>query len=151
MTRVVGAHHTCFSVADMGRSLVFYRDLLGLTVVSERPAVTSAYFRSIIAYPNAVVHAVLLQIPGTSHLLELLEYKEPRGVPQDVTRQNPGAAHVCFIVDDVKAAYSELTAAGVEAISAPTYLDDGPNKGAWGCYLKDPDGQVVEIFQRPPG
>ena len=147
---VIGAHHTCFSVADISRSLAFYRDLLGLTVVSERPAVTSAYFRSIIAYPNAVVYAVLLQIPGTTHLLELLEYKEPRGVPQDVSRQNPGAAHVCFIVDDVKAMYNRLTRAGVEAISPPTYLDDGPNKGAWGCYLKDPDGQVVEIFQRPP-
>ena len=150
MPMVVGAHHTCFSVANMAASLAFYRDLMGLRVISERPAVTSDYFRSIIAYPDAVVYAVLLQITGTSHLLELLEYKVPRGIPQDVTRQNPGAAHVCFIVDDVKAMHAHLTAAGVEAISAPTYLDDGPNKGAWGCYLIDPDGQVVEIFQRPP-
>ena len=146
---VIGAHHTCFSVASMERSLAFYRDLLGLIVISERPAVTSAYFRAVIAYPEAVVYAVLLQIPGTSHLLELLEYKQPRGVARDVTRQNPGAAHVCFIVDDVQAMFDRLTAAGVEAVSRPVFLDEGPNRGAWSCYLKDPDGQIVELFQRP--
>ncbi|MFN8377388.1 MAG: VOC family protein [Anaerolineae bacterium] len=144
---IIGAHHTCFTVADMSRSLAFYRDLLGLTVISEREAVTAGYFRSIIAYPDAVVHAVLLQIPGTTHLLELLEYKQPRGVPQDVTRQNPGAAHVCFMVRDIHSAFALATTSGAAAISEPTYLDQGPNKGAWGCYLKDPDGQVVELLQ----
>ena len=28
---IVGAHHTCYQVADLERSLAFYRDLLGFT------------------------------------------------------------------------------------------------------------------------
>ncbi len=144
---VFGAHHTCFTVADMNRSLAFYRDLLGLTVISERPAVTAGYFRTIIGYPDAVVYAVVLQIPGTTHLLELLEYKHPRGMPQDATRQNPGSAHMCFLVTDIQTAFSRIVAGGAAVISQPTYLDEGPNRGAWGCYIKDPDGQVVELLQ----
>ena len=33
---VVGAHHTAYQVADLDRSLAFYRDLLGFELVWER-------------------------------------------------------------------------------------------------------------------
>jgi catechol 2,3-dioxygenase-like lactoylglutathione lyase family enzyme len=33
---ITGFHHTSVTVADMDRSLAFYRDLLGMEVVNER-------------------------------------------------------------------------------------------------------------------
>jgi hypothetical protein len=27
----------------------------------------------------------------------------------------------------------------------------GPNTGARSCYMADPDGYAVELFQKPPG
>ena len=98
---IINAHHTSFSVLDMQESLAFYRDLLGFEVVNERPAVKDDYFREIVGFPDAVVYAVLLQIPGTEHMLELLEYIHPRGEPQNLSPNNPGSSHIAYIVDDL--------------------------------------------------
>jgi catechol 2,3-dioxygenase-like lactoylglutathione lyase family enzyme len=144
---IYGAHHTCFTVRNMADSLAFYRDLLGFEVISERPEVTNAYFRAIVGFPEAVVHAVLLKIPGTEHCLELFEYKHPRGTPQDLTPNNPGSSHLAYLVDDLQALYAKLQAAGVTFISPPVYLDEGPNIGGWALYMKDPSGLVIELFQ----
>ncbi len=145
---IIGAHHTSYTVRDMVASLAFYRDLLGFTVVNERPAVTSRYFRDIIGMQDAVVHAVLLAIPGSGHRLELFEYKQPKGIAQSLTPTcNPGSSHVCYLVSDLPALYERLKAAGCQFISPPVYLDEGPNEGGWALYMKDPDGTPIELFQ----
>ena len=144
---IVGAEHTCYTVIDMQRTLAFYRDTLGFEIIHERPAVTNSYFRKIIGFPDSVVHAVYLRIPGTNHCLELLEYKHPRGTAQNLTPNNPGSSHIAYLVDDLRAFYPKLKAAGVEFISEPTYLDEGPNKGGWGLYMKDPNGIIIELFE----
>lgn len=148
---IVGAHHTCYTVQDMARSLTFYRDIFGFEVVQERPEVTEDYFRAIIGFPDGVVYAVLMRIPGTDHFLELFEYKHPRGVAQTLTPNNPGSSHIAYEVDDLNAFYKELKAAGITSfISEPIYLDKGPNVGGWALYVKDPDGTPIELFQLPP-
>ena len=144
---ITNAHHTSFSVIDMQESLAFYRDLLGFELVNERPAVTDAYFREIVGIPDAVVYAVLLRIPGTDHMLELLEYLHPRGIAQNLSPNNPGSSHIAYIVDDLLAMVPVLVEAGVEFISEPVALDAGPSSGGWALYMKDPNGIVVELFQ----
>lgn len=144
---IVGAHHTSYTVADTERSIKFYRDLLGFELIIDRPEVTLDYFRTIIGFPDAVVHNAVLRIPGTPHLLELNGYKHPKGTTQDLTPNNPGSGHICYFVDDLQPFYEKLKAAGVEFISTPTYLDQGPNKGGWALYMKDPDGIVIELMQ----
>ncbi len=144
---IIGADHTSYTVSDMKRSLAFYRDLLGFEIIHERPEVTNNYFRKIVGFPDSVVHAVFMRIPGTTHCLELFEYKHPRGTPQNLTPNNPGSSHISYLVDDLQAFYPRLRAAGVEFVSEPVYLDEGPNKGGWGLYMKDPDGIIIELFQ----
>lgn len=147
---ITGAHHTCYTVKDMARSLAFYRDLLGFEIVHERPEVTSKYFRDIIGFPDSIVHAVLLAIPGTDHHLELFQYKHPEGIAQDLTPNNPGSSHIAYHVDDLRALYKYLKDAGVDGfISPPIYLNEGPNEGGWALYLRDPDGIPMELFQPP--
>ncbi len=148
---VVGAHHTSYTVSDLDRTLPFYRDLLGFEVVHERPEITLGYWRAVVGFPDAVARDAMLRIPGTTHFLELIEYKNPRGVVQNVTPNNPGSSHVCYLVDDLQAMYARLKEAGVQFISGePIYLDQGPNKGGWALYMKDPDGIVIELFQKAP-
>ena len=144
---ITGAYHTCYTVSDMVTTLAFYRDLLGFEIINERPEVTSTYFRTIIGFPDAVVYAVLMKIPGTDHVLELFEYKHPVGVKQDMTPNNPGSSHVAYKVDDLKALYQRLKDAGVDFVTEPVYLDEGPNEGGWALYMKDPDGIIIELFQ----
>jgi catechol 2,3-dioxygenase-like lactoylglutathione lyase family enzyme len=146
---ITGAHHTSYTIGDMERSLAFYRDLLGFEFVHERPEVTESYFRTIVGIPDCVVHAVLMKIPGTDHHLELFEYKHPRGIAQDLKPNNPGSSHIAYFVDDLKALYTRLNAAGVSFVTEPVYLDLGPNKGGWSLYARDPDGILIELFQTP--
>ena len=146
---IIGAHHTSYTVEDMNRSLAFYRDLLGFEIVHERPEVTASYFRIIVGIPDCVVHAVLMKIPGTDHHLELFEYKHPRGMAQDLIPNNPGSSHIAYYVDDLIALYTRLKDAGVSFVTEPVYLDQGPNKGGWSVYARDPDGIPIELFQMP--
>ena len=93
------------------------------------------------------MYAVLLRIPGSDHVLELLEYRHPQGIKQDLTPNNPGSSHIAYIVDNLQSIYERLRKAEIEFISPPVYLDEGPSKGGWALYLKDPDGIIVELFQ----
>jgi catechol 2,3-dioxygenase-like lactoylglutathione lyase family enzyme len=147
---IVGAHHTSYTVRDMARSLAFYRDLLGFEVIQERPEVTAEYFRAIVGLPDCVVHAVLMKIPGTTHHLELFEYRHPRGAALDLQPNNPGSSHIAYLVDDLRALYERLAASGLGSfVSDPVYLDKGPNAGGWALYMRDPDGILIELFQSP--
>src|SRR6185436_5873210 len=89
MHGIVGAHHTSFTVANLERSLAFFRDDLGLEVLGSRE-IRDGYFGQIVGLPGSVVKAALLRIPGGHHV-ELFEYVEPRG--QSVAPQpcDPGS------------------------------------------------------------
>jgi catechol 2,3-dioxygenase-like lactoylglutathione lyase family enzyme len=148
---ITGAHHTSYTVADIKRSLVFYRDLLGFDLIQERPEVTADYFRAIVGLPDCVVYAVLMKIPGTSHHLELFEYIHPRADALAMRPNAPGSSHIAYHVDDLNGLYHRLKDAGVDTfVSSPVYLDKGPNAGGWAVYLRDPDGIYIELFQPPP-
>jgi catechol 2,3-dioxygenase-like lactoylglutathione lyase family enzyme len=144
---VIGADHTSFTVSNLDRSVAFYCDLLGFRLLRQRPEITNNYFRAIVGIPDAQVRDAWIEIPGTSHRLELFEYQHPRGTPQTLTPNNPGSSHLAYLVDDLQAMFPKLKAAGVEFISEPVYLDEGPNTGGWALYMKDPDGIVIELFQ----
>jgi catechol 2,3-dioxygenase-like lactoylglutathione lyase family enzyme len=145
--KIIGADHTSFTVSNLERSLDFYQNLLGFALIDLRPEITNQYFRDIIGFPDAVVKGATLAIPGTTHQLELFEYVQPRGVAADIRTNNPGSAHVSYLVDDLKAIYETLKAKGVQFRSPPIDLDEGPNKGGVALYMLDPDGITIELFQ----
>ena len=111
--KIVGAHHTSYTVSNIERSKRFYCDLLGCELLWEREIVDK-YFRDIVAFPDSVVKAAELRIPGSDHVLELFEYVHPRGAKPDMSTNNPGSSHLAFLVDDLRAAYEELSAKGVK-------------------------------------
>ncbi len=143
MSRVVGAHHTSFTVADLDRSLAFFRDRLGLEVLYTRE-VRVEYFGRIVGLPGCVAKAALFRIPGSNHHLELFEYRSPPSTPRPNTRPcDPGSCHLSLLVDDLPGLYQELRAHGVPFVSEPVAIDSGPNRGGYGAYLYDPDGILI--------
>ncbi|MBI1879399.1 MAG: VOC family protein [Chloroflexi bacterium] len=146
--KITGADHTSYTVSNLERSLEFYVGLLGFEVLWQRE-ITNQYFRDIVGFPDGVVKAAHLRIPGSTHKLELFEYIAPAGTPADIRTNNPGSSHIAFIVEDLPAAYEELKAKGVRFRSPPTAIDTGANKGAYALYMLDPDGITVELFQSP--
>lgn len=144
---VVGAWHTGFQVADLDRSLGFYRDLLGLEQIWRR-TVTDAYIGTLVGYPGLELHQALLRIPGTDHTLELLDYRNVERAPVDTRTANPGTAHICLVVQGLAGLYGRLSDAGVTFVSPPVVPTIGPNEGRLVAYMCDWDGIRVELLQR---
>jgi glyoxylase I family protein len=139
-------HHTGFQVADLERSLHYYRDLLGLKVVNERH-VEGEYIGRLVGYPGVSLRVAYLGLSGSDHLLELLEYE---GVPRtaiDAQTANSGTAHICFEVDDLPTIYARLVEAGYPPVGDPVRPTHGQNAGRLAVYAIDPDGIRVELIE----
>ena len=118
-------------VRDLDRSLKFYTDVLGLKEVKRGTQ-----------YEIGGGIWVLLRDEESDQRLELNWY--PDNSPFAVEYlPGEGLDHIGFLVDDVREKFKELVTKG----AVPTEVD--PSKtGGWVAYVKDPDGNWIEIFQR---
>ncbi|MEE8331696.1 MAG: VOC family protein [Acidimicrobiia bacterium] len=146
MASITNAHHTGFQVADLDRSLAFYRDLLGFELVF-RWNPQDPYIGKLVGYPDVDLHSAILRQPNSEVFLELLEYRNVERTPVDTSNANPGTAHVAFFVDDLDELYAELVAKGVDSDSEPVTPTMGPNQGGRVVYMIDPDGFRVELIE----
>jgi len=144
----LSANHVGVTVSDLGRSIAFYRDLLGFRVAYERGEVTAEYMPRLVGILGARLNIAGLDLPGLH--LDLIEYLAPKGAAQAGPTSDVGNVHIGFTVDDLWAAYRSLVAAGVRFKSEPVSPTTGPNAGGWAVYFVDPDGVTLEMIQRPP-
>ena len=148
--RLTGISHTSFAVSDMDRSLAFYRDLLGMTLIMEIER-QGEYIEQVVGFPGASLRIVGLKLrSGSDHVLELIEYRVPRGQRIDLRTCNFGSPHLCFVTDDIQSAYEELRGKGVQFKSPPVRIPSGPSAGGFDAYFLDPDGITLELAQRAP-
>ena len=141
---ITAPNHTSFTVSDMDRSLAFYRGLLAMELISDR--IAKPEFASVVTgIPGAELRVVYVQ--AASYKLELIQYLAAQGEPIQPRTNRPGAAHLCFSVDDIDKAYADLTAQGVRVQSPPQLIPGGPNKDGRGIYFLDPDGFTIEFIQ----
>src|SRR3990172_2261949 len=116
--------YAIFFVSDLERSIVFYRDVIGLPF---RFATDS--------YAEFETVGAKFALFARSRLPELIDKEAPVGeVPWP-------QGEVAFFVDDVDSEHDRLTRAGVVVLAPPT---DRP----WGertLHVADPDGYVVEL------
>lgn len=151
MAEAASLHHTGLTVADLDRSIAFYRDLLGFELVLEQEK-EGGYLGAIVGRPDAHVRMAHVKLPGSDHRLELFQYLRPRGIEpsEELDPWRIGPTHVCLIVDDLPALYERLRAGGVDSfLSPPVEVDTGANAGGNALYLRDPDGTLLELFQPP--
>jgi lactoylglutathione lyase len=121
---------TILAVADVDRSLGFYRDRLGFTVEAEYDDPPYA----------------TLELAGTR--LSLAEQGHPAEdrpgvtmvVPEDPSRL---PAMLVLEVDDCRGAYERLRQEGVDFLADPY----SPPWGGSRCFARDPDGYLVELEQ----
>jgi catechol 2,3-dioxygenase-like lactoylglutathione lyase family enzyme len=142
------AHHYGVTVSDLEETLPFYRDTLGLELVSrghvERGSADSETFEDFVGVDGTVdVEVVFLDAGGCQ--VELLQYHSPEGEDaHGASNNDPGASHFCLEVEDIDAVYDDLRADGVEFVSEPVTL----SKGVRVAYMYDPEGNIVELSDR---
>ncbi|MFB6397350.1 VOC family protein [Polymorphospora lycopeni] len=108
------------TVADLPRSVAFYRDMLG--------------FNEIDGGDNNAVLA--------SGNTRLVLWATP-----DVTPVNRRVTHLNLDVADVQAAYRQLRANGVRFTSEPRVVNRGARVEQWAAAFKDPDGHGIALTE----
>lgn len=142
--------HVGINTSDFARALGFYRDLLGLRVLTE------GIFSDSETAALLGLESVELQIAdldsGDGRVVELIEYRQPRGARVAFRLYDWPVIHIAFSVDDLAAVRERLVAAGISVISRRplTILEPGsPFDGAICLYVQAPEGVIVELVQRP--
>ena len=143
---IEGVSHFGIQVADLDRSIAFYRDLLGLELIAHWVR-DQEYIQELVGYPGVELHVAVFRFPGSESFLEVLEYRNVEKQAVDTANANPGTAHFCLYVPDLDALHERLLAAGVQFLSGVKSPTIGPNKGAKAIYMVDPDGIRVELLE----
>jgi catechol 2,3-dioxygenase-like lactoylglutathione lyase family enzyme len=144
---VQAVNHFNVSVRDMDQALVFWEQGLGLQR-SGRGRVQFPHLDVITGLPGTDIEWAELPLPGGA-LIELFRYHRPEGRPVDPQVINAGTTHLCLEVTDIDSHHQRLAAAGFEPFSAPVTIPFGDWAG-WRClYVREPNGVVVELVERP--
>ncbi len=129
------AHHIAFTVSDIEQTTVWYETMLGFQKTADNYS------------DNKVYKAVLLSKPDCL-AIELFEFSdsEPlaehrKEIMSDITVK--GTKHICFQVDDLKAALANLAAKGVEIATEPGEAFFGASY----AFIQDPDGNLLEFCE----
>ena len=134
------AHHFAVTVSNLDRAVAFYRDTLGLEVLSEF-AVGGDAFATGVGIDGA--NAEFVHLDAGDARVELVEY-DPKGEAVAGTELNqPGATHLGLEVDDLDSVYEELPD-GAETIAEPQTTESGTRI----LFVRDPDGTLVELLER---
>ena len=144
---IKGCHHHGFTVADLDRSVAFYRDVMGLELVriSERANIPS--YDRMLGYDDVKLRVGIFRHPVNGFILELIEYVHPEALVRPQENKFVGAGHVAFEVESVDALYERFRAAGFDTINPPTDIVRDGVRVARGMYGLDPDGISIELFE----
>jgi catechol 2,3-dioxygenase-like lactoylglutathione lyase family enzyme len=151
---VVGVGGFSHIVANVERSVEFYRDVLGLEMPNPPRAFDSTpWIIDMGNTPGAQSRPAILHIPGSKLGVELIDYKDTDRKPVHPNFQDPGAASLILTVRDIdplmarlKEAHAHVNSKGGEPATIA-----GPN-GSRGrvVFVQDPDGFFIELSQRDP-
>ena len=135
-------HHTGFVVRDRNKAVAFYRDVVGLKVISEYER-RGEGIDQVIGYQDAHLKATTLDL-GEGHVLELIQYLNPSSEERPTEERSVlGAAHLAIQVDDIQAMFEKVTAGGAQTLNPPAELAPG----RMACYFQDPDGNWLELLE----
>ncbi|HEX5959801.1 MAG TPA: VOC family protein [Rhodanobacteraceae bacterium] len=142
----LGIDHSAISVADIARSIGFYR-LLGLHVAA-RGVNRGVRQQRLDDLDDVEVDVIAMQGPARTPHLELLGYRRPRGRADPPV--DPGAIAADRLVWQA-AAIDVLLDALADAGYPDALTADGRADGAFEVLLRDPDGHLLGLRETAPG
>ncbi|GIG91504.1 VOC family protein [Plantactinospora endophytica] len=143
------AAHVGISVADLDRSVAFYRALTGLEPVVEDETMRGAAFARSQGLLRTELRYATFRLRNLG--IDLIQFRQPAGEPAEVAANRPGSMHLCFEVEDLPAVYDRMRAAGLDFLG-PAYtftteeVSPPDAAGTEVAYFNDPDGTNLEII-----
>ncbi len=127
---ITGLGHIAFRITDLEKALDFYCTKLGFTEAFrlEREGEFSPWIVYIQVAPNQFIEL----FPGAQG--------------ENTSRGPVGYNHFCLVVDDLPTTLRELAGRGLAITGEPQKgLDNN-----WQYWIKDPDGNAIELMQIVP-
>jgi catechol 2,3-dioxygenase-like lactoylglutathione lyase family enzyme len=140
--------HLRITVTDMAASVPWYESI-GFEVV-DKAHIDDASFLG--GTSKADAEAVRLRLPDEPFEAVLIEWNEPRSHGRHVDEPyHAGLFRTAVGVDDTRASYEAMSAAGVTFDRAPMSIElrGTPVPDMWICFVSDPDGVPFEFVERP--
>ena len=151
-----GVSHIAVCVADLEKSLKFYRDILGLAVklhttqeMARRPGAESAEMYERPRKARTVANIWFDEPDSPQPFLVLTSHPGDEVGGQPIKLDQRGISHISFEVENVPAYAQELIAKGVSlAGSLEDFADASGNVRT--IFVYDPDGILVQFDEGPP-
>src|SRR3972149_2713584 len=104
MPKITAVNHVAVVVADMEKSLLFWRDALGIELHELREV------------PAEKAQVAFLPVAGAE--VELVRpTTEDSGIAKYLAKRGPGMHHICLEVDDIEGMLSQLKRKGIRLIN----------------------------------
>jgi catechol 2,3-dioxygenase-like lactoylglutathione lyase family enzyme len=131
-------HHTSLSVADLDAQRAWYQRALGLHEVIEEFHLDEPPVRTVVLRSTSGVRLELIERAGASRTRA---YVDPLDAASTL-----GFGHWAVSVRDLDAAFAAVIAAGGTGVWPPAAA---VQPGARFAYVKDPEGNLIELIQPP--
>jgi catechol 2,3-dioxygenase-like lactoylglutathione lyase family enzyme len=150
---ILGLAHTAVCVPDVEAAVDWYRDVLGLTVLSPPYQMDGDEIErdmgGLVPSP-VVVKAAIMGVDESDRVIEVIEYPNAPGRPRPIDESivDYGFSHIALLCDDVAATRTDLESKGVR------FLVDGiaDVAGVRTTWITDPWDNIfilVEKVRRP--
>jgi len=146
------AKRTTILVRDMGKSLAFYRDILGWDVFYEGD-VEGEGVAQLMGMPCNGVKMVVLNANGSQFgnvgLMEVKNATPPMEDPPPAKRIRYGEAALVISTQNILELHDKITKAGHVVINPPAKIGvPGRPMAVLEMFVRDPDGLLVNLTQR---
>jgi len=144
--------HTNLVARNWQQLALFYQRVFGCVPVPPERDLSGVDYERGTGVAGAHARGVHLLLPGYGSdgpTLEIFEYTStPAAVPAVVNR--PGFGHVAFAVPAVEEAREQFLAAGGSPVGEVVHSHIGAGVVVTWCYVRDPEGNIVELQSRRP-
>ena len=137
-------YHTGFVVADIDKSVAYYRDTMGLELLRQGESDPSK--SSPVGFPGAHLKTAFLSL-GNGHNLELVQYVNPESIEGGFRPNDTGATHVAFFTKDVDGYVDRMSQRGLRFPATPNHRTQNGKVVRKIIYSQDPDGNWLEFIE----
>jgi catechol 2,3-dioxygenase-like lactoylglutathione lyase family enzyme len=139
----VRVHHIGLVVADLPTTSEFYLRHFGF-VPGRALDSTMPHVRELLEVKGGF-RGMHIAHPDSNLSIEVFEFEDC--VPRERRNDVPGWTHLAINVPDVRKKYAAMCAVGVVFITPPQRFELGASLAVESCFLRDPEGNLVEIRQ----
>lgn len=145
--------HTNLIARDWRALAKFYQDVFSCVLVPPERDFRGEKLDAGTGIPNAHLQGAHLRLPGYGDggpTLELFQY-DPMEESITASVNRPGYGHIAFSVDDVGAARSLVLEQGGSILGEVVTLQTADGRLVTWCYVRDPEGNILELQSWRPG